>query len=649
MLQSQPDIIETVDETVLAERIDLEISELIALRILDLLVRQVDLDLAACAGLGCNLGQRGLVGDGDGQHAVFEGVVEEDVSEGGGNDAFDAKVEEGPGGVFTGATAAKVGACHDQDGSVAVDALVEDKVRVFLAVGVAEFEEGGAAQARALDGLEELLGDNGVGVDVGAVERRSDTLKDMELGEAGAGGCTAVGGIGVGFVVGGHVHYPVEFLIRLRFLDVLNVHLGLCLALDRTDRDVLANIGQLANNGSGGSHGRGHQVGAATSSLTAFEVAVGGTGAAFLRGENVRVHTQTHGASRLSPLETSICENLVETLGFRLLLNETGSGDNHCALDVGGNLFASNHPGRCPQVFNTSVGARTNKNFVQLNILHGRAGHKTHVLQSTRAGRFTALILKVTRTGDDSRDRNDVLRRGTPGDSRDDILAIDQDGLVVGSTLVGTQVGPVVDGLLPQGTVILWGQGATLEVFKSDLVGCDHACTRTAFNGHITHGHPSLHTQTPDHGATVFNDSTSTTGSTNETDNVKNDILAGDTGGKFAVDLDAHVLTPTSDKSLGGENVLDLTGTDTKGQRAKRAMRRGVTVTADDSRSGQSKPLLGADNVNNTLTLIPHAKVCEIKGLHVLLQGRALQTRVAFLDEFVDILEVFAGGGRDVL
>jgi hypothetical protein len=44
-------------------------------------------------------------------------------------------------------------------------------------VGVTPFVEQVGAEARALvDGLEELLGDDGVGVDVGAVERGHQTL-----------------------------------------------------------------------------------------------------------------------------------------------------------------------------------------------------------------------------------------------------------------------------------------------------------------------------------------------------------------------------------------------------------------------------------------------------------------------------------------
>lgn len=75
----------------------------------------------------------------------------------------------------------------------------------------------------------------------------------------------------------------------------------------------------------------------------------------------------------------------------------------------------------------------------------------------------------------------------------------------------------------------------------------------------------------------------------------------------------------------------------------------GVAVTADNGGTGESEPLLGPDDVNDTLALISHAEVCETKVLDVLFEGGALQTRVGLFNELFDILEVFPRGGRDVL
>ena len=97
-LESETNVIEAVDEAVLAEAVDLEGSELVALGVLDLLVDKVDLNFAAGVGLSGDLSQSGFVGDRNGKHAVLEGVVEENIGEGGGDDALDAEIKQSPGG-----------------------------------------------------------------------------------------------------------------------------------------------------------------------------------------------------------------------------------------------------------------------------------------------------------------------------------------------------------------------------------------------------------------------------------------------------------------------------------------------------------------------------------------------------------------------
>ena len=44
---------------------------------------------------------------------------------------------------------------------------------------VAQFVEGGAAETGALDGLEELLGDDGIGIDVGTGSARACIMNDQ--------------------------------------------------------------------------------------------------------------------------------------------------------------------------------------------------------------------------------------------------------------------------------------------------------------------------------------------------------------------------------------------------------------------------------------------------------------------------------------
>jgi hypothetical protein len=101
-------------------------------------------------------------------------------------------------------------------------------------------------------------------------------------------------------------------------------------------------------------------------SLTSFKVSVGGGGTPFTRFELVRIHAKAHGATSFTPVETSFDENLVETFSFCLTLDETGTGDHH-SVDVGGHFPTKSDTGSGPQVFNTRVGARADKDLITAN------------------------------------------------------------------------------------------------------------------------------------------------------------------------------------------------------------------------------------------------------------------------------------------
>src|SRR5207248_3674704 len=95
-------------------------------------------------------------------------VGAEDVREGRRDDRAEAEVLERPGRVLAGGAAAEV-AAGDEDGRPRVGRVVDREAR--LAAPVPEEE---LAEAAALDALEELLGEDLVGVDVRAVERADD-------------------------------------------------------------------------------------------------------------------------------------------------------------------------------------------------------------------------------------------------------------------------------------------------------------------------------------------------------------------------------------------------------------------------------------------------------------------------------------------
>src|SRR5947207_16029253 len=67
-----------------------------------------------------------------------------------------------------------------------------------------------------------------------------------------------------------------------------------------------ADIDEMAGDGGGRGHLRADQVGAPAAALAAFEVAVGGGGAALAGEEDIGVHAQAHGAAGLAPFVARI-------------------------------------------------------------------------------------------------------------------------------------------------------------------------------------------------------------------------------------------------------------------------------------------------------------------------------------------------------
>lgn len=64
-------------------------------------------------------------------------------------------------------------------------------------------------------------------------------------------------------------------------------------------------------------------------SLSSLEISITRTRASLSWAEHIRIHSETHRASRLSPVESSVDEDRVESFGFGLGFDETGSWYNH--------------------------------------------------------------------------------------------------------------------------------------------------------------------------------------------------------------------------------------------------------------------------------------------------------------------------------
>ena len=190
MLQCQADLVQTVDQAVLAERIDLEAADHVPVHPLDRLLRQVDDQLEAEEGL--DVGEHLIdfrLREPDRQQAVLEAVVEEDVGEARRDHAPESVVVQRPRRMFTRRPAPEV-LPGDQHGGALVARLVQHEVRVqrppavvhagLAVIQITPFVEQVRAEAGTLDRLQELFRNDRIGIDVGAVERRHDAAMNGE-------------------------------------------------------------------------------------------------------------------------------------------------------------------------------------------------------------------------------------------------------------------------------------------------------------------------------------------------------------------------------------------------------------------------------------------------------------------------------------
>src|SRR4029079_108825 len=127
----------------------------------------------------------------------------------------------------------------------------------------------------------------------------------------------------------------------------------------------------------------------------------------------------------------------------------------------------------------------------------------------------------------------------------------------------------------------------------------------------------SFHRNRSDRLAGIFQRVTRTACGTDFTDDGENDVLRRDPWRQFAVDHRAHVFRFFLDQRLRRQNMLDLGCTDAIGEGTERAVRRGVTVAANDRRAGQSETLFGSDDMNYALTVVELVEIfnSEILGV----------------------------------
>src|SRR5215475_7108957 len=79
----------------------------------------------------------------------------------------------------------------------------------------------------------------------------------------------------------------------------------------------VTDIGKVSGNRSRSRHHGTDEMCSSPTSLSSLEIAVAGRGATLFRLQNVRIHTQAHRATRLTPFEACGAKDPVESLSLR--------------------------------------------------------------------------------------------------------------------------------------------------------------------------------------------------------------------------------------------------------------------------------------------------------------------------------------------
>ena len=455
---------------------------------------------------------------------------------------------ERPGGVLARGAAAEVGA-RDQDRRALELGAVEREILVLGPVPEQELPV-----ARALDALEELLRDDLVGVDVGAIERRDRSRDDVEvLHQTSSRTSTRQPVTAAAAAISG--------LIR-------------CVRARRPWRPSKLRLDVEAH--------------------------------ALLGPGDVGIHAEAHRASRVAPLEAGVGEDAVEALGLGLRLDPHRARHDE-RLHAGRHVLAAHDLGGCPQVAQPAVRAGADEDAVDGRSRERRAGLQAHVVQRP-------LLVLVGGRGHRRGDGRRLAGVGAPGDLRGQRGGVDHELAVerrvrVASCSATSARSPAR--AAPARRAGPPGSGTSSRRRRSARPArpIRSTCSRPSC-GLPSRAPGSPRRRTRRHGC-VAPAAVSCAISPRIMSFGPTPIA------RRARERDAHGVRALLRQRLRGQHVLDLARADAECERAEGAVRRGVRIAADDRHAGLRDAELRADHVDDALAAVPEAVVRDAELLDV--------------------------------
>ena len=135
--------------------------------------------------------------------------------------------------------------------------------------------------------------------------------------------------------------------------------------------------------------------------------------------------------------------------------------------------------------------------------------------------------------------------------------------------------------------------GAAVHIGARDVVDLDKARFAACLDGHVGDGKALVHGHGADGAARELHGLVQRAVNADHADDVQDDVLAGDAGGKLAVDLEQQAFGHLEPRLARGVAHGGIGGTHAGGERAERTIGAGVGIGADDQIARAHDALLG--------------------------------------------------------
>src|ERR1035438_8554698 len=249
----------------------------------------------------------------------------------------------------------------------------------------------------------------------------------------------------------------------------------------------VANVCKVASNRRRSRHHGANQMRPPPTPLPPFKIAVAGRGATLSRLQDVRIHSQTHRASRLSPLKPGILKNPVQAFLLRHSLHALRPRYHHRS-HLRAYVMSFSDPSRGPQIFDPRIRARSDEHPIDADVLNLFPRLQAHVLQSKFRGapiRFLQAFYLRHAPGH----RRHHARIRAPSHERTKLRSINLYYLVERRTVIARQTPPGRDGLLPFRT--LGRESFPFHVRDGRFIRRHHASARSRLDAHVAQRHRS--------------------------------------------------------------------------------------------------------------------------------------------------------------